>query len=216
LDSAHILETLKHALKVRKISYRDLAGRLKMSEAGIKKMFQSESLTVTRLIEICRVMGIGLDALIEAGKNPPVKVLRLSQMQNSFFAKHSNYFLFFLKLIYEGATVEEIVKENHFSSQDVFKFLKKLDDLGLIKLRENGQFDSLYEFPIHITSAGEDLASLKFQLVSDFVKTASKESGKNEGRLGAATFHLSEGQVENFNRDFAGVLDQYMRISRGE
>ena len=214
MDSTHVIETVKQALKTKKITYRELAKQLKMSEAGIKKMFQAETLTVTRLIEICALLGIGLEDLVEAGKNPIVKTLKLNKQQNAFFAKNPDYFLFFLKLVYEGASTDEIAAENRFSENEIFKFLKKLDEYGFIRLKAYNKFDALYDFPIRIESPGEDLEQLKLDLISNFLQYTSKEKQKRNGHLGAVTLHLSDDQTENFYRDFIGVIDQYMRHSR--
>ena len=116
MDSTHLIETLKQALRTKNITYRELAKALKMSEAGIKKMFQAQTLTVTRLGEICAYLGIALEDLVEAGKNPIVKTLKLNKQQNTLFAKNPNYFLFFLKLVYEGASTDGIAFQKMKSS----------------------------------------------------------------------------------------------------
>ena len=58
-----LIEALKRSLRAQGLTYRDLAERLKLSEAAVKRMFSKRAMNLLRLEEICEVLGIGLAEL---------------------------------------------------------------------------------------------------------------------------------------------------------
>ena len=48
-QTARLLETLKHYLKIQGITYRILAQRLKLSESSVKRLFSDQSLSLKHL-----------------------------------------------------------------------------------------------------------------------------------------------------------------------
>lgn len=58
-----VCTALKRLLRERHLTYRDLAGRLGMSEANVKRMFARQSITLERLEAICAILDLGLAEL---------------------------------------------------------------------------------------------------------------------------------------------------------
>ena len=50
------VDTLKRCLKARGLTYKDVARKLKLSEASIKRLFSERSFTLQRLEQICLMM----------------------------------------------------------------------------------------------------------------------------------------------------------------
>ena len=57
---AAVCETLKRLLKTKNITYKQLAEELDLSEANIKRVFSTQTFTLDRLEEICKVLEISL------------------------------------------------------------------------------------------------------------------------------------------------------------
>ena len=53
-----LVETLKHYLKAKGMTYRQLAGEMGLSEASIKRMFSKQAFSLARLEEVCRILDI--------------------------------------------------------------------------------------------------------------------------------------------------------------
>ena len=60
-----LIDAIKRLLKSRGMTYAQLATRIDLSEASVKHMFSQETMSLTRLEEICEVLGIGLSELVE-------------------------------------------------------------------------------------------------------------------------------------------------------
>ena len=60
-----ILSSMKQGLKSRGITYSELAKRLGLSEASIKRLFSDESFSLKRLDEICASAGLEISDVVE-------------------------------------------------------------------------------------------------------------------------------------------------------
>ena len=62
--SARIVDTLKRQLKARGITYKALAGQLRLSESAVKHMFSTGNFSLKRLDEICAVLELDIGDLV--------------------------------------------------------------------------------------------------------------------------------------------------------
>jgi transcriptional regulator with XRE-family HTH domain len=63
LHATTLVDSLKRELKARGITYADLASRIKMSEASVKRMFSQKNFTLQRLDEVLQAAGIEFSEL---------------------------------------------------------------------------------------------------------------------------------------------------------
>lgn len=61
-----LIEVLKRELKSRDITYADVAKKLDLSEASIKRMFSTKDFMLSRLDDICEFAGIEFADLARA------------------------------------------------------------------------------------------------------------------------------------------------------
>jgi transcriptional regulator with XRE-family HTH domain len=69
MDSRALVDGLKKELKLQSITYADLATRLDLSEAAVKRLFAEENFSLRRLDEICGVLGLDLAQLVRRAEN---------------------------------------------------------------------------------------------------------------------------------------------------
>jgi transcriptional regulator with XRE-family HTH domain len=129
-----LLKIIKRVLKERNITYLDLAKNLHMSESGVKKIFRGEDCSFKRLMEISKVLGLRLTDLLYEVEHQEMKSVQFSKKQQDVFLKDKALFYFFIKLVIERMTVDEIKKESKLTDSQTFKYLKALDNLELIRL----------------------------------------------------------------------------------
>ena len=58
-----LVGALKARLRAAGITYADLAGRLRLSEAAVKRMFSKGAMTLARVEQVCEVLGADLGDL---------------------------------------------------------------------------------------------------------------------------------------------------------
>ena len=57
--SVDLVDALKRCLRAQDISYRELARRLGLSEAAVKRMFSLRAISLKRMEAICDVLDLG-------------------------------------------------------------------------------------------------------------------------------------------------------------
>lgn len=129
-----LINTLKGLLKERGISYRELAKKLQMSESGVKKIFSGSDCSFLKLVEITKILNIKISDLLQEIEREEMKPVEFSPKQQEVFIKNKDLFHFFVKLVIERTSLEEIKKESKLSEAQTFKYLRSLDELGLIEI----------------------------------------------------------------------------------
>lgn len=124
-------ENLKHALKSRKITYRELARGIGMSESGVKKLFSGRDGSFQRLAQICQYAGLSLREIV--GSTHSIDVAFSNQQQEEFLKTPILFQLYWL-LAYERIPLEEAKKILGLTSKNCFHYLRKLDSLDMIRL----------------------------------------------------------------------------------
>src|SRR6056300_187543 len=102
-----ITDALKRELKAQGLTYSQLARQLSLSEAAIKRAFSQSNFTLKRLDEICRVLNLDYEALIESSNAQTTKITMLSKEQEQFLV--SDYRLLLVAIcVQNGWTLEDI------------------------------------------------------------------------------------------------------------
>lgn len=129
-----VIAALKKILRSRGITYAELAKKLNLSESGTKKIFSGRDCSFRRLSQISKVLGFRVSDLLDEVENAQMTRVRFSEVQQQYFLKNRSTFGFFVKLVVERRSVDQIKSEFRLSDSQTFKLLKKLDELGLIQL----------------------------------------------------------------------------------
>jgi DNA-binding Xre family transcriptional regulator len=130
-ESALIVDVLKKLLKSRGLTYRDLAVRLKLSEASVKRVFANETFTLQRLEKICLSLDISVSELVDmsaADGNSKSQYLTLAQEQ-SLAANPVLLGCFYLLL--NGHTSAEIQQRLNLGERELRALYARLDDAKL-------------------------------------------------------------------------------------
>lgn len=197
-----LCNSIKRALKQQKISYRELAVRIGMSESGLKKILGGTDASFQRLAQIADALGLTLADLMTENDKGHLEDVTFTEVQEQFLVKNIDYFKFYWKLVYERMSVEEIEKTYGLSSKDSFRYLKKLDELGMIVL---GPQKRLKLPPLaRIRWAGG--GPLVERLYQEWGAAAVREVGRPLDRLGGNElfiiryFKLQENSYKEFIR----------------
>ncbi|HPI40170.1 MAG TPA: hypothetical protein PLJ21_05155 [Pseudobdellovibrionaceae bacterium] len=115
-----------------------------------------------------------------------------------------------MRLAYENKEVSEIKEEHNLSDQIIFKFLKKLDDMGLIILQKENKFTFVDGPATRLRTSGTQLDQIKFEATLKLLEKVRNQPG---GFLGGGIFLLDEKQLENMHADIFTFHDKYSKIS---
>lgn len=136
--ASRVRDTLRALLRRQRLTYREVAERLGLSEATLKRLLSGRTaLTLQRVDDLCRVLGV-----------PPAEVLReatvggeapravLSWAQETALAKDTALFGVFSGLL-KGRTFQDRPLAGP-EAEELERLLDQLVELGLARLTPNG------------------------------------------------------------------------------
>ena len=128
-----LILTLKRVLKTRGVTYADLAERISLSEASVKRLFSQGTCTLERLEGICTALEIDMFELTKPARRELARGGQLSVKQEQTLAK-DRVLLGVFYLAYNGWQIDDIVATYDFKRPQVFTLLRKLDASGVLDL----------------------------------------------------------------------------------
>ncbi|GAB4023902.1 MAG: hypothetical protein Fur0010_27150 [Bdellovibrio sp.] len=186
-STKEITRELKHQLKKRKMTYKELAKSLNISVSGLKKMMNAQDLSFMRLQQIAKALDIDLIDIMNELQSPRLSEGKFSQEIEEFFIKHPKKFDFYWLLTVERLSLEQIKNRWKIKDSELYKILREFDQLGLIQWRSN---DKILLPPRKMTRwVGKGPLTAKIQrqwaidLIDDHYKNGGQEQENSTYRL---------------------------------
>ena len=133
-----LIGALKQVLKGRGITYAEVARRLGMSEASIKRTFARESFTLKRLDTICQLLGIEITDLGKMVEQDAERVTQLTFEQEREVVADPKLLLVAVHALNHW-TLEEIVARYTVTKTECIRLLLRLDRLRIVDLLPNNR-----------------------------------------------------------------------------
>ena len=133
-ESAQIIDVLKRHLKSRGLTYRDLAKKLALSEASVKRVFAEETFTLQRLEKICDAIGMTMSELVKTtASSAETKSQFLSIEQEELLASDPKLLACFYLLL-NGHGSGGVIERLDLNERTLRSLLVKLEAVRLIEL----------------------------------------------------------------------------------
>ena len=205
-------KTLKTQLKVRGLTYKDLARELGQSESNLKRVFSEGSFSLRGLEAICEVVGIELLELAQLSRREKERQNVFSRAQETVLAGDEKLFSF-LYLILSGFKQEELISRFHFSAHDCARFLLKLDKLKILSLRAENKFRFLISKNTNWLPNGPLNDRYRREVGREFLD--AEFLGADE-RLRFLQGRFSRKALKSFYRRVDRLLAEFSELSEGE
>jgi len=128
-----VIIELKRVLKERGITYAQIAKRLKLSHASVKRLFSAQDFSLSRIDEICELAGIELADLVARLREGRAPITQLTLAQEDELMRDPRLFLM-CYLMMNKWRFEDLVKAYDFSEREAQSLLIRLDRLRIIEL----------------------------------------------------------------------------------
>ncbi|MBL1140536.1 MAG: helix-turn-helix transcriptional regulator [Proteobacteria bacterium] len=132
-QTLHLINTLKKALKGHGLTYADIAKKIDMSEASIKRMFSEKNFTLKRLEQLCQCMDIEITDLLTLMKEDESNISQLTEMQEKEIVNDLSLLLVTVCVLNRW-TLNDIVSRYKITEMECIQYLAKLDRLKIIDL----------------------------------------------------------------------------------
>ncbi len=219
-ESARIIDVLKRTLKTRGLTYRDVAAKVGLSEASIKRVFAEETFTLQRLEKICTTVGITVAELVRMASDtlePHSQYLSLEQEQ-LLAGNPSLLACFYLML--NGRPSGEIQTRLNLTERELRSLYVKLDDARLAELQP-GLKSRLRVGPVvNWRSDGPVRRVYERQVKAEFLQAEFQGEGEalhfHSAELSEASAALLARKLEQLGHEFADFakLDRSLPIKK--
>ncbi len=131
--SDDLVLALKRLLKLQGMTYAQLAARLDLSEAAVKRMFSTNAIKLDRLEQICAVLNVGLSDLVEVVQHEEEPLASLSETQEEELVADPRLLLA-MYLAINRWTETEVLDQYTFTKPEWTLLLAKLDRMKILIL----------------------------------------------------------------------------------
>lgn len=132
-QTRQLLNTLKKVLRTHGLKYRDVARRIGLSEASVKRLFSEERLALDRLDQICHLMGLEISDVVRQMEVETRQLTELTESQEKELVSDEKLLLVAF-LVVNGFTFSDIQSFYSLSDTELVRCLAILDKLKLIEL----------------------------------------------------------------------------------
>ncbi|WP_282445500.1 helix-turn-helix domain-containing protein [Massilia antarctica] len=171
-----LVDTLKRLLKGRGITYGDLAGRIGMSEASVKRMFSQKNFTLQRLDEILSATGIEFDEL-SAAQSAPTLISHLTLAQEREIIGDPRLLVVAVSAM-NHIGFDDIVRFYDMTEAEVTKYLLRLDRIGFLELLPNNRVKLLIARTFGWIANGPIQGYFRHEAAADYLN--SRFDGEDE------------------------------------
>ncbi|QYF96095.1 helix-turn-helix transcriptional regulator [Massilia sp. PAMC28688] len=124
-------------MKARGLTYGELAARIDMSEASVKRMFSQKNFTLQRLDEILTASGIEFEEL-SAAQAAPAMLQHLTLAQEREIIGDPRLLVVAVSAM-NHIGFDDIVRYYDMTELEVTKYLLRLDKIGFLELLPNNR-----------------------------------------------------------------------------
>ncbi len=136
---AALLETLKHELRAKGLTYREVAVALELSENSVKRLFAEKSFSVSRLEKVCELVDLELSDLMQKMLEGRERISMLSEDQEREMVGNTKLLLVAI-CAFNHWRFDEILAEYSLMETELIQLLAKLDRLHIIDLLPFNRF----------------------------------------------------------------------------
>lgn len=204
-QSTALIEALKLELKARGITYAQVAERLEMSEASIKRMFSTRNFTLSRLDDICQFAEIDFVDLVRHIQQQETMLTELTLQQEQALVADTKLMLMAICAIHH-LTYEQILAAYQLPAAEVVGLLVQLDRLQLIRLLPNNRIKPLVAKGFRWRADGPIQQYFFGQVAADFFRSRFDGPGETilfaSGRLSAQSMAHLAGELSKITHQF--------------
>ncbi|MES2740489.1 MAG: helix-turn-helix transcriptional regulator [Pseudomonadota bacterium] len=138
LHATILIEALKRQLKTRSITYAELARRIGLSEATVKRMFSQKNFTLQRLDQILTAIGIDFHELAYVARDRQELIASLTFDQEKEIIGDIKLFVVAVSTL-NLLPLEQMLAIYRISEAEAVKHLLRLDRIGFLQLLPNNR-----------------------------------------------------------------------------
>lgn len=214
--ASNLVDALKRELKARGITYAQLATKIEMSEASVKRMFAQKNFTLNRLDQILQVTEIDFALLAnEQGDDLSPLISQLSQAQEKEIIEDPHLLLVAVSALNQ-VPLEYLLAHYQLSEAEMVKCLTRLDKIGFLQLLPNNRIKLLVSRTFRWLPNGPIQSYFRLHASEDFL--ASRFDAADESMqlvnvmLSPASIQLMQNRLRQLGKEIAQLHQQDAKL----
>ena len=212
-ETAEILETIKKLLDERGLSYGMLAKHLNLSLSSVKRLMNSDEISLGRIIAICDLIGVELQDVLRLQAEQTDGLFTFTEEQEQYFSK-APHFLAYLYELAAKSDPSQIEKKWNISKRSTKKYLDALHALGLIHISGEKvvlKFKGTFSWNDNGT-LGKAFSKLQ---IMNFSKHVTHQLGlPNNLAIEFSSWTLTENNFSELQSDLKVLYKKFRQLSR--
>lgn len=215
-QSLHLINTLKKALKGHGLTYADIAKKINMSEASIKRMFSEKNFSLKRLEELCQCMDLEISDLLSLMKEDEQNISQLSEAQEKEVVNDLTLLLVTVCVLNRWS-LKDIMSHYKISETEGIRYLAKLDRLKIIELLPKNKIKLLVASNFTWIENGPIQQFFQSKVEKDFFNTRFKKANERlfviNGMLAENSNAVFQKKMEKLVKEFNDLNDSDAGLS---
>jgi transcriptional regulator with XRE-family HTH domain len=204
-----LVTALKATLKARGFTYRDLAVRLSLSEASVKRLFAEESFTLKRVEDVCDVLEIDFFELARIARGASADTDEMTLKQEEALAADPRLLGMFY-LAFNDQTIEAILETYELTKAECLTLLLQLENLGLIEVGANDAIRLKVPKTLRLRNSGPIRKVHGRAVVADFLQADFAAKG---GYFRFEFRELSRASVALIERKLTRIAEEFHELA---
>jgi transcriptional regulator with XRE-family HTH domain len=176
-NTSLMIDALKRQLKAKAVTYAELARRIGLSEASVKRMFAQRSFTLARLEQVLDAIGMDFAELAQAASDAPQLISQLTYAQEKEIIGDTKLLVVAVAAL-NMIALEQIVTVYRIAEAEAVKYLLRLDKIGFLALLPNNRVKLLVSRTFSWIPNGPIQAYFRDEAYGDYFDT--RFAGENE------------------------------------
>lgn len=208
-----LVDTLKRLLKSRGVTYGELAARIDMSEASVKRMFSQKNFTLQRLDQILDAVGIGFDELNAAQAGPKL-ISQLTPAQEKEIIGDPQLLVVAVSAM-NHIGFDAIVRTYTLNEAQVTACLLRLDKIGFLELLPNNRVKLLIARTFSWIANGPIQSYFRSEAAADYLNARFDGEGEVLGLVNVMLSKQSSAAlIERLKQVAADIAQQHQNETR--
>ena len=210
-----LIEILKQSLKTNRLTYADIASRLDMSEANVKRMFAKRRFSLERLEEVCQLMQMEMSDLFVLYEASRQRIDHLTEKQEQELVGDEKLLLVAVS-VRNQLSFGDIVEHYEISTTECIQCLAKLDRLKIIDLLPNNRIKLRIDDHFSWLPGGPIERFFEREIQRQFLKSRFKGDLEQRlfhfGLLGDASSQIMIEKMKSLAHEFTELHKQDLNL----
>ena len=173
-----IVDTLKKELRKQGIHYKQVAQKLDLSEASVKRLFAENSFTLTRLEQVCELLNLEISELVREMEKNIELTDQLTLEQEKELVSDIKLLLMAYFLM-NKMQFEDIVRIYDISENEGIRLLAKLDRMKIIELQPGNRVKLMFSKNFRFNKGGPIQRFYEQKVQSEFFDSSFDANGEH-------------------------------------